>query len=103
MGKKRKSLPFQTRKQVNNSINKFVQSKMAGYEQEIRQKAIMSTLVNYGVVMCTVLHEQEGWGNKRLNRFLNQLMDLFEKVNNGEVSVDNLCDELFIKTGIDLK
>lgn len=94
MSKKRKSLPQQTRKEIKSKVER--------YEREVRYQAIMNTLITYGSVVCMVLHEQDGWGNKRLNRFLEEVMSKFEQVQSGELTTQEVCQKLLEETGIDM-
>ena len=103
MAKKRKSLPQQTRREIKQATEKLVMAKAAEIQEEWRRQAIISTLANYGAVMCWVMHHKKGWGKKRINWLLNEVTDLFDAINGGWLNVDDIYDALLDETGLDLR
>lgn len=53
-------------------------------------QAIMETLENSMAAVVAVLHEEEGWGPKRVQRFMGQYNAIFDRVLAGEVDLDDL-------------
>ncbi len=103
MAKKRKSLPMQTRREIKAATEKLVMSKAAEIQEEWRKQAIISTVANYGAVMCWVMHQKKGWGKKRLNWLLAEVTGTFDAVCGGCLSVDDIYNALLEETGLDMR
>ena len=103
MAKKRKSLPPQTRREIKQATEKLVMSKAAEIQEEWRRQAIISTVANYGAVMCWTMRNKWGWGKQRINRLLCEVTETFDAVCGGWLSVDDIYDALIDEIGLDLR
>ena len=62
-------------------------------------KLILSAHKVNMILTLTVLHDKFGFGKKRLDRFEQGLKELLDRVNNGEVTAEDLNEILWKKTG----
>lgn len=65
-------------------------------------QVIMETLENSMAAVAAVLHEEEGWGPKRMQRFMGQYNAIFDKVLADEISLDELRVAA-LKLGVNLQ
>ena len=53
------------------------------------------------MILClSVLNKEFGFGGKRVERFVDAFGDLLQEFNRGNVNLDKLNEEVFMKTGV---
>jgi hypothetical protein len=63
-------------------------------------RAVNLTVHDYSVAVAATLHDKLGFGTMRLSKTLNDISELFDGINKGYVSIEDLEQELKDETGV---
>lgn len=72
-------------------------------EKRTRESTIEKTAELYSVAVAMVLRDKWGFGQKRLQRFMKQLEDMFDSLDKEYVSFDDCKEVLYKECGIKFK
>lgn len=78
------------KKEKKNPTVTIKQSKLDSLQEEWNRDGVVKAMV----LMFTVLHDKEGYGQKRLRRVFNQTVELAQTVNERYVSIKELQEAL---------
>ena len=70
--------------------------------QEIK-RAISITVHRYSVVLALCLHDKLGFGEQRGQRFMKQVKEIFDAVNEGHVDLAEIEETVNSELGIDFR
>jgi hypothetical protein len=63
-------------------------------------KAVNLTVHDFSVAVAATLHDKLGFGTMRLSKTLNDISELFDSINKGYVSIEDLEQTLKEETGV---
>lgn len=75
---------------------------IAKIREDERGKCLDTAFILMMAIPVTVMHDKNGWGSKRLERFTDQVLDLYEAFDQGYVTFEDLTNTLEAETGIKL-
>lgn len=71
---------------------------------EIQRNELINEIVHdYSIVVAMVAHDKLGFGPKRLEKFLADIVDLWDSIDMDYVKITELEDVIFEETGINMK
>lgn len=104
MGKNAKAGKPGKAKRLDNQIKREIRAAQKELEQNYAKAmfpvAIQESLLLLMAMSCLVLHDDYGFGKKRLGAFGERLLDLFDSIENRYVTIDEVIDEITRMTGL---
>ena len=73
------------------------------YTDKLRGELVIELTPKFMVLFLFVLHDELGFGKKRLMRILTRVQDLSDSIDKRYITFRDLIDTLYEETGVDLR
>ena len=90
------------RRRQAREIYKHTEQTLGEIKQQATREATIQTLRCFGVLGGLVLHDEFGFGGKRLDRFYNLWCNQIDALQKGYLSIEDARQTLIDECGIDL-
>lgn len=84
-------------------LRRIAQQEAYAYTDKLRGELVIELTPKFMVLFLFVLHDELGFGKKRLMRILTRVQDLSDSIDKRYITFRDLIDTLYEETGVDLR
>jgi hypothetical protein len=100
--KNRKSLSYPTRLSIKEQTRNIINNQAKYLLDEAKKETCVKTVDIFTTAMCWVLYDKEDFDRDRLVKVMDAVLEEFDSINKGYISMDDLNNTLVEELGLDI-